>query len=414
MESFIEDFVGKGISDLTYNIFSSIENPFPNACISFTSLYLTPDALGLHRGKNCPITIFFDKIHKCVLDFYIEFWTVKGTESGMRVNVYLTYIADLAKITNQRKSYKDKNAGDVINDVLNGDVYLSRFDREIEKSDHSFNSFRSIADTSVGFIQKTVLENTLIDNSKPYFFVGLDNIARFLSTNSASKKGDNIKSCIDLGSVPENKSVDLGLTQKGVDKKRILNLKADNYFINCGEKGDFEDLKVKNYLFSPNDLGNFKLVNITTTTPSDKDHSVFPVMENMLFFTDATAGKMVSNRPARNASVEVYNEMSESLSQMLKIKVKGARPTFPEGAAKLVSAGTQTYVNTLYAYSALNGLYVIKDVEYMFNKGFMSMNLTLVRSYYDMQYPENKDSMESEDDSVYSYAPVCNKGELLS
>jgi len=134
----------------------------------------------------------------------------------------------------------------------------------------------------------------------------------------------------------------------------------------------------------------------------------------MLFFTDATAGKMVSNRPARNASVEVYNEMSESLSQMLKIKVKGARPTFPEGTAKLVSAGTQTYVNTLYAYSALNGLYVVKDVEYMFNKGFMSMNLTLVRSYYDMQYPENKDSMESENDSVYSYAPVCNKGELLS
>lgn len=424
---FLDDWLEqKAVTEINYNLFSSIEEPFPKACITLVTQYLTPDALGLHRGRPCPLTIQISEKKKVQLtDFFIDYWKVKGHQYGMIICVYLSYLGDMCQITNVRKSYKDRNAGDIVRESLSNDSYLKKYDKKgIEKSDHSFNSFRVLGQSTVDYIKETVVPNTLIDNSKPYFFIGLNDVANYTSTNKLSKKGNNIKAFVSLADKPtderdqnsdtENKAVKLGITQKGIDLKKVLTMRSVDYEINCGEKGDIKNLKVKNYVFNPDDFNNFKTVELVTTQPNDKDNSKYPIMDNFLFFTDSTSGKRFSNRPARNAIVEIYNDMSDSISQMFTIHARGCIPTNFEVLKELISAGDQIYVSTLYGYSALNGLYVLKSVEYKFNKNLVGLDLVLTRSFYDMQFPSNKDVLEIDEDPVYPLSPVCNEGELLS
>lgn len=414
IRSLFDEFKDMGlVKDVQYNIFSSITEPFPKACVTITTSYVTPDALGLHKGKSVPLTLQLDSSSIQLPDFVIDYTQTEGTSAGQTTKVYLRYRADLAEIVNVRASYKNKNAYDVVMDVLSNDSYLSSYNKIVEKSDHPFNSFRVLGDSSVEFITNTVCKNSLVDNGKPYFFIGLDNTAYFVSTNSCAKKGDNVKGFIRCSGKQDNKSISLGLEQKSVDRKNVVDLLADTYTIDVGSAVTSKDLKVKNYVYAPTNILDVKSVTATTMQLGDKDGSKYPIMDDFLTFTDATDSALVQNRPGKNVQVEMYNELADKLSQLITCSFKNCTMSFPEGVESLVSAGNQVYVQTLYEYSALNGLYVVRDVEYMQMQGAATCTITATRSFLDVQFADNKTDMEIQGDSLYDLSPVCNKEELL-
>jgi len=410
----IDDLVNKGanIKINKFNLYSSIFEHIPKMSFKFTTDYLMPDSLDLTIGSSFPVQYTFsdgteasetekkDFAGLCVDDVSIE------TANGSNLTTVVDMVGELDYFQNssEHKAYTNKYGNDIVEDVLDSNMTIKSYTRNIKKTDNVTTLYRTIGYSDTDFIRECVSKNFVISGGQPLFFTSLDRTANFTSVNAINETSDKPKLLLNWQTTYDS------LSQSFVDSQ-LKTLLDDNYIslstndlkFKLGGKGSNKN--IKNILYSFDTTKGVLNKNGYVVKPGTMQSEYYPISKTFMNFMKSTQTVLVSNRPQSNIAFEAIN----TFDSPEKLIMMQATINDISKLQSLVVAGDRIVVITANPYSIYNGIYTIATVEYGQDTAAPFMTLTLIRATVDMSWAEGIKTNKGQKDWKYSYMPNIQK-----
>lgn len=420
-----------------YHLYSSIFEPTPKLFFELNTPYETPDVLQLYLGTSFPIQYQIsdeDKIKPIKKSEDEEDTTedeeVSATLSdpkdliGLAVSKIEMIGAGTSNITrvhcdsdflffqnsNLRKAYTALHGDKIIEDIIDSNKSIAKYDRNIIATDNAATIYRTLGDTDISAIFNYVVPHFTISNGKPLFYIGLDGKINFTSLNYLFESSEKSKILLRTQAMDDKLSgtIKEELIKNYVDEEDYVDLSVSDFRLVIGDND--EAFKLKQAAYYTNYTGGIVDTTGYIFKPATAKKSYYPVdkvFSNSIMASQAVA---VVNRPTGNICYECRNYFDDTDS-LIKIK---AVITTSAKLQRLFVAGELATIILPYAYSVYNGNYIISEIEYGQKQMVPFVELTLIRPALDLKWAEKLSTAKDSEDFQFPLAPELNKNILYS
>lgn len=425
---YIEDIQAKdpNLAINNYHLYSSIFEPFPQLNITYDGPYETPDVLNTFIGTSFPLQWQIvskkynedleanEEVKGDIHDFpglFVRNIQSKGGTS-LQTTITCTNEFEFTQNSNLRKAYIAKYGNEIIEDVLNSNNTIKEYDRNVQKTNNTFTSYRALGESDIDFIRNTCCKKYTIYGGTPFFYIGLDRKVNYTSINylieAKTKSKVLIKSTGIVLDDAISKSFD-GIIDNYIDKSGYISLTADEFELNVG-KGINNLINIKNAVYYTNYNNGLVSTSGYIFKPAQNSKQYYPISK--IFNTYSTASSSISafNRPADTVIYETQN-MFDIFEDIISIKAKISDISTLEHL--IVAGDTVTYILP-YPFSIYNGNYILASIEYGQDKNSTFAEVLLIRDTVDFAWQDALVKAKDSEDFKFQYAPTIQKNTLYN
>lgn len=409
-----------------YHLYSSIFEPFPQLNITYDSPYGMPDVLGTYLGTSFPLQyqIVYKKTNSeteeteqeedLPVDFpglFVKNIQVKGGTS-LQTTITCTSEFEFTQNSDIRKAYIAKYGNEIVEDVLNSNNTVKEYDRNIQKTNNAFTSYRALGESDIDFIRNTCCKKYTIFEGTPFFYIGLDRKINYTSINNLIEAKQKAKVLIKSKGIALDDSYREeynNLVQNYVDENGYTELIADNFELNVG-KGVNDLINIKNAVYYTNYNNGLVSTNGYIFKPAQNSKQYYPISKIFNTFSNASASISVFNRPADTVIYETQN-MFDIFEDMISIK---ATISDISSFDHLVLAGDTVTFLFPYPFSIYNGNYILASIEYGQEKASTFAEVLLIKDTLDFNWQDMLVKVKDNEDFKFPYAPTIQKSTVYS